>query len=142
MKCKVFSYETDDACDFHFTTHIRVLDVIHIEKKNHFKRMIKSLTNVQYQTKKTITKAYKATSKKTLNIEINFILIHLRLNKLINATTIKLITNSTYETIIKNRFIKKSRNVNSLKKLMNRFERNIDIKTQNMKKIISFATSS
>ena len=33
MKCKVFSYETNDACDFHFTTHIRVLDVIHIDEK-------------------------------------------------------------------------------------------------------------
>ena len=33
MRCKIFSYETDDACDFHFTAHIRVFDVIHIDEK-------------------------------------------------------------------------------------------------------------
>ena len=79
---------------------------------------------------------------KTLNIEINSMLMHLRLNKFINATTIKLITNSTYETIIRDRFIKKSKNVNSLKKLIDKFERRTDIKTHDMKKITLFVASS
>ena len=79
---------------------------------------------------------------KTLNIEVNLMFLHLRLNKLINATTIRLVTSSTYETIIRDRFIKKSKSVNSLKKLINRFERRTNIKTHDMKKITFFVASS
>ena len=47
MKCKIFENETNDANDFHFTTHIRMLDVIYVnEKKNHSKNVIKNLTSV------------------------------------------------------------------------------------------------
>ena len=33
MKCKIITNETNDARDFHFTIHIRMLDVIHVDKK-------------------------------------------------------------------------------------------------------------
>ena len=33
MKCKAFTYETNDACDFHFATHICVFDMIHVDRK-------------------------------------------------------------------------------------------------------------
>ena len=103
--------------------------------------MLENLTNVQNKIEKIITKIYKTISKKTFDIKINYISIYLKFDDFINTTTIKLITNSIYETIIKKRFIKKSKYINSLKKLMNKFERKTKIKTQNMKKIISFAMS-
>ena len=113
-----------------------------MKKKNHNKNVIKNLASVQYQIEKVITKTYKAISMKMLNIEVNSMLMHLRLNRLINATTIRLITSSTYETIIRDRFIKKSKSVNSLKKLVDKFERRTDIKTHDMKKITFFVASS
>ena len=113
-----------------------------VREKSHSKKIIKNLTSVQYQIEKIITKAYKTISMKTFNIEVNSMLMHLRLNKFISATTIRLITSSTYETIIRDRFIKKSRSVNSLKKLVNRFERKTDIKTHDMKKITLFVALS
>ena len=68
--------------------------------------------------------------------------MHLRLNKLINATTMRLITNSTYETIIRDRFIKKTKNVNLMKKLIVKFERRTNIKIHDMKRITFFVASS
>ena len=64
------------------------------------------------------------------------------MNDFINATTIRLITSSTYETIKRERFIKRTKCINSLKRFVNKFERRTKVKAQNMKKITSFATSS
>ena len=133
MMQTIFISQFTYACSMWYTS---------VREKNHSKDVIKNLASVQYQIEKVITKTYRTISMKTFNIEVNSMLMHLRLNKLINATTIKLITNSTYETIIRDRFIKKSRNVNSLKKLINRFERRTDIKTHDMKKITLFVASS
>ena len=133
MMQTIFISQLTYACSMWYTS---------TRKKNHNKDVIKKLASVQYQIERIITRAYKAISKKTLNIEVNSMLMHLRLNKLINATIMKLITSSTYETIIRDRFIKKTKNVNSLKKLVVKFERRTNIKTHDMKKITSFVASS
>ena len=86
MMYAIFISQFTYACSIWYTS---------TKKKNHFKKVIKSLMNVQYQIERIITKTYKAISKKTFNIEINFMFMHLRLDKLINATTIRLITSST-----------------------------------------------
>ena len=33
MKCKIFENETNDANDLHFTTHIRMFDVIYVNER-------------------------------------------------------------------------------------------------------------
>ena len=73
---------------------------------------------------------------------MHLLFIHLRLNKFINVTTIKIITNSTYDTMIQKKFNNKTKCVNSLKKLEIKFEKITNIKIQHMKKIVIFATSS
>ena len=112
------------------------------DEKEHRKNIIKNLARVQYQIERVIKEAYKAISKKTLNIKVHSLFMHLRLDKFINSTTIRLITNSTYETIKKDRFNKTTRCINSLKRLENRFEKRTNIKAQDMKSITSFAVSS
>ena len=133
MMQTIFISQFTYACSMWYTS---------MRKKNHSKNVVKSLASVQYQIEKIITRTYKAISIKTFNIEVNLMFIHLRLNKFISATTIRLITSSTYETIIRNRFIKKSKSVNLLKKLIDRFERRTDIKIHDMKKITFFVASS
>ena len=133
MMQTIFISQFTYACSMWYTS---------TRKKNHNKNVVKRLASVQYQIEKVITKAYRTTSKKTFNIEVNSMLMHLRLNKLINATTMRLITSSTYETIIRDRFIKKTKSVNSLKKLVVKFERRTNIKTHDMKRITFFVASS
>ena len=133
MMQTIFVSQLTYACSIWYTS---------TREKDHSKEIAKRLASVQYQAERIITGAYRTISKKTLNIEVNSMLMHLRLNRLTNASAVRLITSSTYDTIIRGRFTRKSRNVSSLEKLVDRFERKTSIKAHDMKRILLFVASS
>ena len=107
--------------------------------KGHCKGVVKSLASVQYQAERAITGAYRATSKEALNIEVNSMLMHLRLDRLTSAAAVRMITSPAHETIIQGRSTRKPRVVSPLERLVARFEKTTGIRAQAMEKITPFA---
>ena len=57
MKYEIFTHKTNNANDIYITIHLRMFDIIHIDKKqNYRKNLITNFANVQYQIQKIITK--------------------------------------------------------------------------------------
>lgn len=78
-------------------------------EKGHLKGVVNGLASIQYRAERVITGAYKATSKEALNIEINSLPMHLRLDRLTSTAATSLITSPAYPTIIQGRSTRTSR---------------------------------
>ena len=100
--------------------------------------MLKNFRNIQTRALKIITKTFKTTTKLALNIKVYVLSIKQRLKKLINDIMLRIIITSSYKNIINKQFKKQKRKRTSLKKLIFKFKKRIEIKSKSIKKIKSF----
>ena len=104
--------------------------------------MLKNFRNIQVKVLRMIIKAFKTTTKSTLNIKVYVLSIKQQLKKLINDIMFRIIITSLYKSIINKRFKKQKRKRTSLKKLIFKFKKRIEMKSKSIKKIKSFIISS
>jgi len=92
--------------------------------------------NIKY--KELLIEVYKVILCSILSTETYFLLIYIYLNRIINLRTFRIIINSIYNIIVRDKFKKKSRIISSLKKLTKRLKRKTNISINNLETIIIF----